>query len=246
MMDINGKTVPIRYKIITKEVFSNIINLFKKEAEKLQLQGNFAEILFQITTDGDMYSGPNCIEFESQYKHKHIADNINITLYVLETPENQQKIKNKIFLQLDRKNDSYLHVAGKDNTWVNGVVTNFSKVLGQAPNRNKILHNPLLEMLVQILIVVTMVVFSIFVAAKLSSKIQVQYAEVYIFVVVLLSMSNLWDYGKRGLILARNKYYPIVDIRPKPRKRIIIATGTFVVSAIVIWFINHVLDMLTT
>jgi len=99
-------------------------------------------------------------------------------------------------------------------------------------------------MLIQLLAVFLLVVFSVFAANKLTRVVKLDYSEVYLFVVIVLMLSNMWTFVSQGLIQLRNQYYPVVDVRRNPRKPILVSILSFVGLTTAAWAVKYVLDSL--
>lgn len=56
-------------------------------------------------------------------------------------------------------------------------------------------------------------------------------------------ITDLWTYARNQLIEIRNKYYPIVDIRKKPRKPLFLTIIIFISLGTAYWAINYSLDL---
>ncbi len=107
---------------------------------------------------------------------------------------------------------------------------------GILENSSSLLHNsPMI-----------LTIFSIFVANRLASLVEIEFSEVYIFVITFLLLSNLWGYAARGLTAIRNKYYPVVDITRVPRKPILLSILIFVLLAVAYWAVGYVLELLVS
>lgn len=246
LTNLIAKTSVIRFKIITEDGFNKITSLFsdlKAEMEK-DYSGMNVECLYEIKTGDQTYSGPSFEEFVKQYKNKYKADNIRLILQATDPQQQINPIVARITLVLDRIQESNISVVGNSINWVNGVISRFNDILNVIPTRNVILHTVMFEMVVQLLVVVVMTILSIFLANKLASLVQIEFSEVYIFVVIFLLFSNLWTYAGRGLTAIRDSFYPVVDIIRTPRRPIFLTIVTFVLLAAASWAIGYVIELL--
>ena len=245
-LDLIAKTSIIKYKVITEEALTKLTSLFavlKSEMETV-FASYSVESLYEITTKEQTYSGPSPEEFEKEYQKNYKANRIRIVIQVSDPEQQPAVIVSTITLVLDKTLESSLSVVGLNDTWVNGVFGRFNEVLRGVPNRNGVLHNVLLEMSIQLLTVFVITTFSIFAANRLASSTSIKYSEVYIFLVILLLLSNLWTYASRSLLAIRNIYYPVVDITRVLKRRIFLATISFIAIVIVTWAIGYFLNFL--
>jgi len=236
----------IKFKIITEEAFTKISSFFsdlKKEMEK-DYSGYVIECLHEIKTGDQTYSGPSFEEFEKQYKKNYRADNIRLVIQISNPQQQLNPVLAAVTLVLDRIQESSLSVVGEKNSWVNGVFNRFNELIKDFPTRNVVLHNVLFEMLVQLVAVIVMTIFSIFAANRLSSLMRIEFSEVYVFIITILLLSNLWTYTSRGLIAIRDRLYPIVDIIRVPRKPIFLTIISFVLLATATWSLDYLLNLL--
>lgn len=244
--DLTAKTSIVKFKVITEAAFANITSLFADLKSEMQtdFSGFLVECLYEIRVGDYTYSGPSSEEFEKQYKKKHRADNIRLLVQASDPRQQLNPVKSRVTLVLDRAQESSLSVVGTNNNWVNGVFTRFNEIFANAPTRNVILHNVVFEMGVQLLAVSVMTIFSIFAANRLATQTEIEFSEVYIFIVIWLLLSNLWSYAARGLTAIRGKYYPVVDIIRVPRKPVFLTMITFVLLAAATWAVNYLLNLL--
>jgi hypothetical protein len=240
-----GKTSIIKFKVITEDGFHKITSLFsdlKKEMEA-DFSGKLVECLYEIKIGDQSYSGPSYEEFEKQYKMKYKADNIRLIIQATDPQQQLNPLLARITLVLDRTQESSMSVVGGSSNWVNGVFSRFNDILKDIPTRNVWLHNILFEMTVQLLAVIVMTIFSVFLANKLSSLVQIKFSEVYVFIIIFLLLSNLWTYAGRGLSAIKNNYYPVVDIIKMPRRPLFLTSVTFVLLAAASWAVGYVIQL---
>jgi len=246
LVDLIAKTVVIKFKVITEDVFIKITTLFDDLLNETirDFPNDLVECLYEIRIGNENYSGPSFGEFKKQYEKNYTADNIRLTIQATSTQQQINPVNAKITIVLDRVGESSFVVLGRNNNWANGVFNRFNELLSKVPNRNVILHNVVLEMIVQLVAVIVITTFPIYAANRLAGIASIQYSEVYIFVIIFLLLSNAWTYIARGLIAIRNAYYPMVDIRRHARKPIILAVLSFIGLAAATWAINYLLDLL--
>ncbi len=92
----------------------------------------------------------------------------------------------------------------------------------KAKNKNRFWHHWGFQALVQIFAVTTMFALSFFTSKKLSAAFPEQLGEnrVYIFVIMLIILSNLWGYLFRLVFNGLYKIFPVVEIANKPKSKL--------------------------
>lgn len=245
LVDLILKTDVIRFKVITKEGFEKITSLFSDLRGEMEREFSDAlvECLYEIKTGDQTYSGPSFSEFEKHYKSRYSADNIRVIIQASNPRQQLNPVMARVTLVLDRSQESSLSVMGANINWVNGVFSRFNTIMKNIPTRNVMLHSVIFEMFVQLMAVIILTTFSIFVANRVGPLVQTEYREVYVFVVIFLLLSNLWSYAARGLIAIRNEFYPVVDIIGAPRKQIVVAIASFLFLACGYWAVDYVLGL---
>lgn len=246
--ELKIKTLIIKYKIFTTEAIGKITSLFNDIESEINNDGSghIVEFIYEIKQGDYIYSGASFDEFNKQYETSHKADNIRIVMQTTDPSQQSNPVKSRITLELDRIQESSIKIAGENINWVNGVFTRFGNVLKEVPKRNVVLHNVIFDMSVQLLAVIVLTIFSVYLANKISALITINYSEVYIFVIVFLFLSNLWTYIGNGLTNIRTKYYPIVDVIKEPRKPIFLSIIIFLLLTTAAWAVNYVLNLLVT
>lgn len=240
------KTSTIKFKTITENAFKSISSLFadlKTEFEN-EFPANTIECLYEIRINNHLYSGSSFEEFEKLYKKLYKADYLHLSIQVTNPEQHLNPVLSRVVLNVDKSSESILSVAGDKVTWVNGVFNRFNELLDEVPNSNRMLHNPIVEMTLQLFVVFVIILFSIYSAQKLATSLPFKYSEVYIFAIILLLLSNVLNYSTRGLKFLRSKYYPVVDIIRQPRKPILLTTLSFLAITALSWAIHYLLNLL--
>jgi hypothetical protein len=241
-----SKILFVKYRVITEDAFNRITSFFDdlRQETKHDYENDLVEILYEIRIGNETYSGPSFDEFKRQYQKKYKADYIRIIIQATSVQQQLNPVNANVTLLIDRSGISSFQVLGRNNNWVNGVFNRFNEILNEVPKRNVVLHNIIFEMSMQLLAVIVMTIFSIYVANKVSGLVNIEYSTVYIFIVIFLLLSNLWTYASRGLISVRTKFYPLVDIIKTPRKPILLAVLAFIILAIASWAVGYILNLL--
>lgn len=101
-------------------------------------------------------------------------------------------------------------------------------LVGKARNRNSFWYHWSLEAVTQIFAVITMFAISFFVSKNLASTFpsQLEANRVYIFLALLIILSNLWTYFYRLIFNRIHKYFPMIEIINKSKNRL--SPGLFV------------------
>ena len=96
-------------------------------------------------------------------------------------------------------------------------------LVSKAKNKHFFYHHWLFEAVVQILGVITILAIALLVSGKFAPSFpgEPENTNVYIFMVALIVLSNLWTYSFRLLFNTIHRAFPVVEINNKPKARII-------------------------
>jgi hypothetical protein len=115
-----------------------------------------------------------------------------------------------IDLRLDKHENAvcFLTVSSDDENWVNGSFTDVREALQKYKNRNALIRNPWIELLIQVFGLFIGFIVSLWGAAKIAPHLTIDNAFLISFLLVLLLFSSLWS-PIRGLLLRTvNRSFP--------------------------------------
>ncbi len=84
-VNLINKSIIIRYKVITKKAFDEMVSLFDdfKYDVRKEYSTDLVEVLYEIKVGDQTYSGTSADEFKKIYNKKYRADYIKIVIHAL-------------------------------------------------------------------------------------------------------------------------------------------------------------------
>lgn len=243
--DFIKRSINIENKVFTRNKIIEIFDYLLKLKNDFTLkEQEYSDILVEISGEKDFYSGSSKDEFLKIFDNNNRIKNIMLRVQLVAPKHTDNTIRAQIYLLLDRSTDSIFHVFSTDETWVTGIYTKFNEFLQNVPKGYIKIRNGILTLAIQLIAVFVGIVFSIFAAQNLHPYIDMEYSEIYLFVIFLLLFSNIWTYIGNVITGMLELHYPIVDIRQKTKKSWGLKIFYFFILTILTWAVNYLLDFL--
>lgn len=247
-LTLETKDISISFCSFNKKHIEDIIKIMTKIAKSIRegKESNILPPIYSITYDKEEMIKTYSIEkFFDKFNE---ADKIWYIGFELRDNNNLKKIFINLYYQQNIATSfrSNVLVEDTESEIVTMVPEMVRGLVSKAKNKYYFLHHWLFEATIQILGVVTMLAFAFFVSRKLviSFPKQLGDKEIYIFVVILIVLSNLWTYSFRLILSTIYKTFPVVEINNRPKAKIIPGLRVGIIIAIFAFAIIYCIGLL--
>lgn len=119
-------------------------------------------------------------------------------------------------LRLDKLQTSFLTVSSDNESWMDSAFSSVKEILNKHRNRNSLVRNPWVELLIQLFGVLIGFAISLWGATKMAPALSIENAFLISFLLLLLIFSNLWAQIGQRLKALLNFVFPSIRFyRPK-------------------------------
>ncbi len=121
----------------------------------------------------------------------------------------------ELSLDISNANNCYIRVMDDNNVWVDATFHCLRERLSKYKNYNFIFQNSLIPHLIQLLGVIFIVLVSFMLSMTFSSKLSIDNAFAFLFIVVLLFFSNIWGPVYSLILRAINHLWPNISFKER-------------------------------
>jgi hypothetical protein len=147
-----------------------------------------------------------------------VAKKVERVAFYVTTPKNYLNKGKFVEILLDRndRNQCILKVTDDDEAWVDTTFKRLSSRLEQYRNRNWVVHSSVIELLIQLLGVLTGFSACLLTASIVAPLLKVPYSFIILLLGLFLVFSNLWTYILFVIGQIRIREWPFISFRKKP------------------------------
>jgi len=182
------------------------------------------------------------------------AETVERLIFTLESLQSRQSNRvqgNYVELWLEPADPSRttLVASSDDRDWCDAAFTSVSEYLRKIGNRNAIIRNGWTPAFVQLLGVVIIFLLSLWAAARISPRLDIENPFAISLLFVLLLLSNIWTYVSQQILRATDHFFPNVRFaRPHKDKMqwLIQALIGGLFTAVALWLIGTMYDLAGT
>lgn len=157
-------------------------------------------------------------DLETIMKYFQDARYIERFIFLLESAESIRTYRlsgNSVELKFDGKdiNNCSLVVQSDDNNWVDATFWKLKERLSRYKNKNFIIRNKWTPIFIQLLGVTVGFLVSLWVAVKLSPRLQIENSLAFAFVITFLLFSNIWTFLYAGIGRIIDYFWPNISFK---------------------------------
>lgn len=214
---------------IDSEVLSQLVEVFTNRVTSMPEFVALAEnetsdplLFFTIRFDEKGYRVFDKEELLRYFEQASKVERIHFNLSSGESIRTNGLVGSALELRLDKNENAtnYLTVTSDDENWVNSSFSAVKEALAKYKNRNFLVRNPWVELLVQLLGLFLGFAISLWAASKMAPSLAIENAFLISFLLVLLIFSNLWTPINQRLHRFVHMAFPTIRFYRSSRDRL--------------------------
>lgn len=176
--------------LIDRELIRLARNLPEYNPDPDAEQGVF--LVYTIRFDQKGYRVFTIQDLLAYFNQAQEVERIIIQIETAESLKTNRNVGTYLDLKLDKNQASFLTVSSDDESWMNGAFSSVKESLVKKINKNSLVRNVWVELLIQLFGVLGGFVFSLWGATKISPSLSIENSFLISFLLILLIFSNLW------------------------------------------------------
>jgi len=157
-------------------------------------------------------------EYNKAMEYFNSAKEVERFVFQLDSGEHHNSYKRKgkgIEIRFDSKNPNNCLFTVQDDqqVWVDSTFLTLQEVIKKYDNGNKLMRSSFVALSIQVLGVLIGVLFSLWVASKVSHRLSTPYPYGLAFIITLLIFSNIWGYLYLALLKYVDTFWPNISFK---------------------------------
>ena len=229
---------------IDKAALIQLASVFENrhQAMNVQQDQNDNKLLFYVIRfDNKGYRVFSIEELLQYFEHAKDVERIVMTVETEKSISSNRNIGAHIELRLDERDQNlcYLSVTSDDSDWVDASFSTVQETLSKFKNKNAWARSDWMQLLIQLSGIFLGFVLSIWAAAVISPKLNLESAFIITFLFAFIIFTNTWTYFRYLILRTVNKYFSNIKFfRPaKDHMHLLMQTVIGGITAAIIFYL---------